>query len=78
MWSGEGIAKSNDDFLALVLCYYGALHQYRDKYDLKIKVEGPNWSLKVEGPNWPLYYGYFAFLDQNCIRLKSGPFKSDP
>ena len=41
--------------------YYGASHQYRDKFDLKIKVERPNWSFqklrdkldpwsKVEGP----------------------------
>ena len=24
--------------------YYGASHQYRDKFGLKTKVEGPNWS----------------------------------
>ena len=41
---GEEIAKGNNDFLTLVTWYYGALHQYRDKFDLKIKVEGPNWS----------------------------------
>ena len=38
----EKIAKGNDDFLALVSWYYGALHQYRDKFDLKIKSKRPN------------------------------------
>ena len=41
---GEKIAKGKDGFLALVSWYYGALHQYRDKLDLKTKIEGSNWS----------------------------------
>ena len=38
----EKIAKDKYDFLALVSWYYGTSHQYRDKFDLKTRVEGPN------------------------------------
>ena len=41
---GEKITKGKDDFLVLVSWYCGTLHQYRDKFDLKTKVEGPKWS----------------------------------
>ena len=73
----EKIAKGNDDFLALVLWYYRALHQYRDKFDLKIKLRYQiglfkSWetklTLRAKLKDQSAYFATLIYL-RNCVSV---------